>query len=53
MKEALTDHDRSWLLLTIGAAMLFGALGAMWMGTKGVALTGVAFIVVSFLALWT
>jgi hypothetical protein len=53
MKEALTDSDRSWVLHCIGCAMLFGALGAMWMGAKGVVLTGVAFIVVSFLALWT
>jgi hypothetical protein len=53
MKQPLTDSDRSWMLLTIGTAMLYGALGAMWMGTKGVALTGVAFIVVSLLAAWT
>jgi hypothetical protein len=52
MKEALTDHDRL-VLLTIGAAMLFGALGAMWMGAKGVVLTGVAFIALSLLAAWT
>jgi hypothetical protein len=53
MKEALTDHDRSWVLHVIGCAILFGALGAMWMGAKGVALTGVAFIVLSLLAAWT
>jgi len=48
--EALTDSDRSWILLTIGTTLSTSSLGYIWFGVAGITLAGLGFIALSFVA---
>jgi len=48
--EVLTDYNRSWALLTIGVTLTVSSMGYLWFGVVGIALTGIVFILLSFIA---